>query len=116
MDPLSTFLIVTNQSVHVIFQDKTPEQIALRFGCNQKLEDMIDICIALRVNNLKPICNFLAAEMVKRRNYDYALRVFATADTPLFMQMDMFWEHGALDATFDYFRQLFLDDEYPGEI
>ena len=63
VDPLASFLIVTTQSVHVVFQHKSPELIALRFGCNQKLEQMIDVCVALRVNNLKPICNFLCKYM-----------------------------------------------------
>ena len=113
-EPLSSFLVVTTHSVSVVYQNKSPEELALKFGNNEMLQETIDVCLSLRINNLKPICNFLATETVKRGKFEFALKVFETSQTPLSMQLDLFCEHGALDSCFDYFRQIFLNREYPG--
>ena len=61
------------------------------------------------------VCVQLAARMLEKADYEYALELFVTAQTSISEQVDVFCEHNALEICFDHFRNKFLKKDFPGE-
>ena len=96
-----------------MWENVSPEKIALDYGAQKRLSEALDFCIALKLN-VKSICTQLAAKMLEKADYEYALELFVTAQTNITEQVDVFYEHHALEICFDHFRNKFLKKEFPG--